>query len=99
MSHVSLALCVPMLSPYAVFFIIVFPALAIGEVVYGCKNPHFGGNGTILSVHETNKLYQYKSKGGVLEKEGISVLQEFYEIPNMRVPEPLRKSKPARKPK
>ena len=73
--------------------------LAIGEAVYGCNNPHFGGNGTILAVNQINATHCYKSKGGVLEKEGIGLLQQFYEIPNMRVPEAQRKQKPSRKQK
>jgi len=66
----------------------------ISDVIYGCKNPHFGGNGTILNIHENNETYKYKSQGGILEKEAIQILQEFYEIPNIRVPEEFRKSKP-----
>lgn len=66
-------------------------------MVYGCSNPHFGGNGTVLRINEDNGTHRYKSTGGVRGEEGIGLLQKFYEIPNLRVPEEKRKSKRAKK--
>jgi tRNA-specific adenosine deaminase 2 len=48
----------------------------ISQVYFGCYNPRFGGNGTILSVNS------YPSEGGFLEEKCLKILQEFYEEGN-----------------
>lgn len=44
----------------------------IKQVFFGCENDRFGGNGSILNIHE---LFGYPSEGGYLKEEGIAVLR------------------------
>jgi len=49
-------------------------ALALGgvtKVIYGCDNDKFGGNGSILSLHNFPSVNTYKVTRGVLADEAI----------------------------
>ena len=45
----------------------------IKDVVFGCENDKFGGNGSILSLHKFDK--GYKVEKGVMKEEAIKLLQ------------------------
>ncbi|ODV77113.1 tRNA-specific adenosine deaminase subunit [Suhomyces tanzawaensis NRRL Y-17324] len=67
--------------------------IGIGEVVYGCGNDRFGGNGTVLSVHrdELGTDPPYPSYGGVMRTEAIQLLRNFYIQENESAPVPKTK--------
>ncbi len=76
----------------------------VGKVFFGCKNPRFGGNGTILSLHDDHQgeiwndnknstVVGYESVSGFHEEEAIRLLQEFYEQENPSAPQPKSKEK------
>ncbi|ABN64803.2 tRNA-specific adenosine deaminase subunit [Scheffersomyces stipitis CBS 6054] len=70
--------------------------LGIGEVVYGCSNDRFGGNGTVLPIHSDPNLPQepYCSYGGILRSEAIQLLRNFYIQENESAPQPkIKKNK------
>jgi tRNA-specific adenosine deaminase 2 len=66
--------------------------LALNSVVYGCANDKFGGNGSIVNVHETGcgscsgqqkgMGVTYTSRGGLFGGEAIKLLQDFYIMGN-----------------
>lgn len=68
------------------------------NVIYGCANDKFGGNGSILSIHETSCGNcgtgtigtSYPSVGGLLKEEAIKLLQDFYISGNPKAPKPHR---------
>lgn len=72
--------------------------LGIKTVYFGCSNDRFGGNGSILSVHDDSTCFvpgsQYNVVRGLMEKEAIEIFQRFYESENRRAPEAKRKKKP-----
>jgi len=58
------------------------------DVVFGCSNPRFGGCGSVLPVHtEAKKLNCIK---GVMEKEAIDIMKQFYGQENPNAPEEKR---------
>lgn len=67
----------------------------IGRVVFGCFNDRFGGNGSILSIHNDTSIpgNKYPITSGVLKDEGIEVFRKFYDTENRRAPEPKRRKK------
>lgn len=67
----------------------------IGRVVFGCFNDRFGGNGSILSVHEDTTIVgsKYPIQSGVMKERAIEVFQRFYDSENRRAPEPKRRKK------
>lgn len=65
--------------------------LGFKEVIFGCPNDKFGGNGSILSVHETGcggcasapaPGRTYPSRGGLLAERAVLLLQLFYSAGN-----------------
>ena len=76
--------------------------LKFRNVVYGCANDKFGGNGSILSIHEGGRGgcgrgrdeaaggATYPSVGGLMKDEAIRMLQEFYVSGNPAAPKPHR---------
>mmetsp|Transcript_12935 Transcript_12935/g.24024 ORF Transcript_12935/g.24024 Transcript_12935/m.24024 type:complete len:159 (+) Transcript_12935:933-1409(+) len=56
--------------------------LKVKSVWYGCSNSRFGGNGSILSLHEGS----YSSNGGFRAEEAIDLLKEFYSRGNVKAP-------------
>lgn len=70
--------------------------LGIGRVYYGCGNDRFGGNGTILSIHNDTGLPNsiYPSVGGICRTEAIQLLRNFYIQENESAPVPkVKKNK------
>lgn len=63
--------------------------IGIGKVVYGCGNDRFGGNGTVLSIHQDSiPPDSYASYGGVLRTEAVQLLRNFYVQENDSAPVP-----------
>lgn len=71
--------------------------LGIGEVIYGCANDRFGGNGTVLSIHNDDRedvANNYNSYGGILRTEAVQLLRNFYIQENDSAPNPkIKKNK------
>ncbi|AAZ13183.1 tRNA-specific adenosine deaminase [Trypanosoma equiperdum] len=73
----------------------------VRKVYFGCTNPRFGGNGTVLSVHNSYKgcsgedaaLIGYESCGGYRAEEAVVLLQQFYRRENTNAPLGKRKRK------
>ena len=69
----------------------------IKGVVFGCENDKFGGNGSILSLHQFNHklpgVQKYQVKKGVMKEEAVKLLQRFYEHGNEKAPETKRQRK------
>jgi tRNA-specific adenosine deaminase 2 len=61
----------------------------IGCVYFGCRNPKFGGCGSILSLHN------YPVVEGVLADESVALLRQFYDRENCHAPIDKRKRKDA----
>jgi len=64
-------------------------------VYFGCANDRFGGNGSILSLHDSPNplIHNYNIRAGLLKDEAIEVFQRFYESENRRAPESKRRKK------
>jgi tRNA-specific adenosine deaminase 2 len=67
------------------------------KVVYGCCNPRFGGNGSLMDLHSSSFLSDdragYEVTRGVREDEAVNVLRMFYDCENMSAPEEKRTKK------
>lgn len=69
--------------------------LGIKRVVFGCSNDRFGGNGSILSIHQdtcTTPYNNYNIVPGILRREAIMLLRYFYVRENENAPKPRAKS-------
>ena len=64
----------------------------VKRVVFGAKNDKFGGNGSILSLHNFGSQ-AYPVQEGVLADEAVKLLQQFYEHGNLKAPESKRQRK------
>lgn len=68
----------------------------VRHVYFGCHNDRFGGNGSILNVHE-NGLYGlpslYTVTPGILKEEAINLFRQFYSQENGNAPEAKRRKK------
>ena len=60
--------------------------IGIPKVVFGAYNQKFGGNGSVLSLHEGF----YEVEGGVQADVAIQLLKDFYEKGNPSAPEEKR---------
>lgn len=68
--------------------------IGLKKVVFGCANERFGGNGTILKVHQDGPGQPYDSFGGILRTESIQLLRNFYIQENTLAPVPkIKKNK------
>lgn len=69
--------------------------MGIKRVYFGCHNDRFGGNGSILSVHNDPKIVgpKYDVVVGVMRDHAVNVFQRFYERENKRAPEAKRRKK------
>jgi tRNA(Arg) A34 adenosine deaminase TadA len=55
--------------------------MGVPLVVYGCRNPRFGGCGSVLDISNPNvmpSLPPFECVSGVLEAEAVEALQRFY---------------------
>ncbi|SCU86683.1 LAME_0D07228g1_1 [Lachancea meyersii CBS 8951] len=69
--------------------------LGIQKVVFGCGNERFGGNGSILRIHQDSSTApenSHISVPGLLRKEAIMLLRYFYVRENERSPKPRAKA-------
>lgn len=75
--------------------------LGVQRVVFGCFNERFGGNGSILSIHEDavdskfDNYHAYSVLSGVCKEKAVDLFQRFYNTENRRAPLEKRKRKPA----
>eukprot|EP01032_Pedospumella_encystans_P020071 gene20071-22814_t len=71
--------------------------VGVKTVYFGCHNDRFGGNGSILPIHNDVKYtpveLQYEVFTGMMKDEAIEVFQRFYESENRRAPEAKRRKK------
>lgn len=72
--------------------------VGIGRVIYGCQNGRFGGNGSLMNLHQPSMLPSKHHKGypivaGILEEEAITLLRSFYNRENFHAPDDKRKRK------
>jgi len=80
--------------------------LGFREVCFGCPNDKFGGNGSILAVHENgcapcggfgeterdaaSAARTYPARGGLFAQAAVKLLQDFYIRGNPKAPKPHR---------
>ncbi|KAK0549186.1 hypothetical protein OC845_003229 [Tilletia horrida] len=70
--------------------------VGIGRVVYGAGNERFGGNGSVLALHDDPALTNsppYPSEGGYFREEAIMLLRKFYMTENTNAPVPKTKAR------
>ena len=71
--------------------------VGIKKVYFGCHNDRFGGNGSILPIHNNDEYtaadHQYEVITGMMKDEAIALFQRFYESENRRAPESKRRKK------
>lgn len=67
--------------------------IGIRNVYFGCGNERFGGNGSVLKVNtdKTTPENNYRSCPGVLRREAVLLLRDFYTHENKKAPEPRNK--------
>jgi tRNA-specific adenosine deaminase 2 len=64
----------------------------VDRVFFGCANPRFGGNGSILALNSDRAMEDraYDSFGGHRAEEAVALLQNFYAQENPGAPEDKR---------
>ncbi|KAJ5076901.1 tRNA-specific adenosine deaminase 2 [Anaeramoeba ignava] len=70
--------------------------LGVKKVYFGCANDHFGGCGSVLNINQNISIihgFPYKAIGGILEKECIEILHQFYLFENENCDIEKRKKK------
>ncbi|SPO19840.1 related to TAD2 - tRNA-specific adenosine deaminase 2 [Ustilago trichophora] len=70
--------------------------IGIQRVVFGAGNERFGGNGSVLGLHDDDAIVSspgYESVGGYLRDEAIMMLRRFYVTENTNAPKPQNKSR------
>ena len=70
--------------------------IGVNKVYFGCRNERFGGNGSIISLHQNEILPKYHSYSivpGLMEEYAIKLFQDFYIGENKRAPIAKRKRK------
>ncbi len=68
----------------------------IKRVVFGAGNERFGGNGSVLGVHDDHLLLNspgYEAVGGYYREEAIMLLRRFYLTENTNAPNPKSKTR------
>lgn len=63
---------------------------------FGCHNDRFGGNGSILSINDSETYgtrHQYGISHGVLKEEAVEMFRRFYAQTNCGAPAPKRRKK------
>jgi tRNA-specific adenosine deaminase 2 len=58
--------------------------VAIRMAYFGQFNDKFGGCGSLRSDNK------FETRGGILEKESLEIIKDFYEKGNQKIPEELR---------
>ncbi|EPQ32309.1 uncharacterized protein PFL1_00505 [Pseudozyma flocculosa PF-1] len=70
--------------------------VGIQRVVFGAGNERFGGNGSVLGLHDDDALVSspgYESVGGYYRDEAIMMLRRFYITENQNAPKPQSKAR------
>ncbi|KAN0066219.1 hypothetical protein ACQY0O_000313 [Thecaphora frezii] len=70
--------------------------VGIKRVVFGAGNERFGGNGSVLGLHDDDALISspgYESVGGYYRDEAIMMLRRFYITENANAPKPQSKAR------
>ena len=70
--------------------------VGVRHVYFGCHNDRFGGNGSVLHVHNSSEYgtpYQYGITTGVMKNEAIEMFRRFYSQTNQGAPESKRRKK------
>lgn len=69
--------------------------VGVKRVVFGCHNDRFGGNGSILPIHNNPQYNEqpYEVVSGIMKDEAVGLFQRFYESENRRAPEAKRRKK------
>jgi tRNA-specific adenosine deaminase 2 len=69
--------------------------VGVKRVVFGCHNDRFGGNGSILPIHNNPEYNDqpYEVSAGIMKEEAVGLFQRFYESENRRAPEAKRRKK------
>ncbi|CAD6926458.1 unnamed protein product [Tilletia controversa] len=70
--------------------------IGIRRVVFGAGNERFGGNGSVLALHDDPALVNsppYRSEGGYYREEAIMLLRKFYMTENTNAPVPKTKAR------
>eukprot|EP00730_Choanoeca_flexa_P012970 TRINITY_DN4829_c0_g1_i3.p1 TRINITY_DN4829_c0_g1~~TRINITY_DN4829_c0_g1_i3.p1 ORF type:complete len:183 (+),score=30.94 TRINITY_DN4829_c0_g1_i3:36-584(+) len=69
--------------------------MGLTKVVFGCGNEHFGGCGSVLSIHNHGASADFPDAlhvtRGVLPEAAINMLRRFYVQVNPDAPEPRQK--------
>lgn len=69
----------------------------IKRVVFGAGNERFGGNGSVLGIHDDTELSLnspgYEAVGGYYREEAIMLLRRFYLTENVNAPNPKSKAR------
>ena len=61
--------------------------VGIRRVYFGCRNPRFGGCGSVLAIHGSACCHtSYEVHPGISEDTGVALLRSFYERPNLKKP-------------
>nr|VVW87644.1 unnamed protein product [Nymphaea colorata] len=58
--------------------------MRISMVYFGQFNDKFGGCGSLRSDHK------FPIRGGIMEKESLAIIKDFYEKGNQKIPEEMR---------
>lgn len=69
--------------------------LGIRKVYFGCRNERFGGCGTVLPIHDDERITDcqpYPIEVGIFREEAIMMLRKFYLRENESAPVPKKKS-------
>lgn len=68
--------------------------LGIRRVYFGCHNDRFGGNGSVLRVHDySSSPKNYEVTAGLKGDEAIALFRRFYNGENKKAPVAKRKRK------
>ena len=61
--------------------------VGIRRVYFGCRNPRFGGCGSVLALHASACCHSpYEVHPGIAEDTGVALLRSFYDRPNLNKP-------------
>jgi tRNA-specific adenosine deaminase 2 len=68
--------------------------LGIRKVYFGCRNERFGGCGSVLPIHDDERISDsqpYPIEVGIFREEAIMMLRKFYMRENESAPVPKKK--------
>eukprot|EP00960_Hanusia_phi_P044335 756587-Hanusia_phi.AAC.1 len=77
--------------------------LGLEKAVFGCRNDKFGGNGSVMCMHEGGTdlreigFTSYAVRAGVREQEAVELFKKFYARENSKAPVPKRRKEEGEK--